>query len=243
MQENKILYSDASYDTLSKTASISVFDVISNETFNNIYHKIENITVAETMALRYSISIAINHNYDNVVFIYDNHGIDVNKLKEEYQSFFKVIQFVWLKREFLTKVDNNAKEALRSCFTTKKANKEPIEQEVEQIKKESNIIKSITDLRNSNAHDIIIYFYGNVLNKKEQTIIRAWENKVKDPTLIHTKSINFTKLRLLYMFIKEKEIKQELYKYLEYYYPRIKDVINFKELIQLNKIKEYIKLP
>lgn len=237
MQLNKILYSDASYDTLSKTASISVYDVISEKTFNNLYHKIENITIAETMALRYSISIAINQNYDNVVFIYDNYGIDVNKLKEEYQSFFKVIQFVWLKREFLTKVDNNAKEALRACFST--ATHEKTNHEEKTL---PHPILSIEDLRNANANDTKKYFCENLFNKKEQRIIKAWEGKKRDPKLIYSGSINFTKFRLLYMFITEKEVKQDLYKNLEYYYPRIKELKNFKELIEQQKIAEYIKL-
>ena len=72
MNGNVFMISDASYCSLTKIASLSVFCSHTGKTYNKILKNIQNCFIAETAALLFSIKMAIKLNYSNTVFIYDN---------------------------------------------------------------------------------------------------------------------------------------------------------------------------
>ena len=113
MNGNVFMISDASYCSLTKIASLSVFCSHTGKTYNKILKNIQDSSFAETAALLFSIKMAIKLNYSNTVFIYDNITINVSLIKNMYSHKFQHIQFLWLKRDNLQEVDIIARKNLK----------------------------------------------------------------------------------------------------------------------------------
>ncbi len=239
MQENKILFSDSSYSQETKIASISVYDVVEDSYETRVVKNIKNVFVAETMALKFSVSLAIARGYENVVFIYDNINIDKEAIRQEYQEFFKMIQFVWLKREFLKKVDSCAKKALRDCFKIEKAqNSKSITKKVpNNSENEFNNLKQLILIYKKLELPILIEkFKENVFNKHEKYIIENWQNNLLDKKKIFSGSIDFIRYRLFYSLLNKNKMKSEFYEILKFYYPKIELNENFRKPLKLEEI-------
>lgn len=109
MNDNAILISDASFKK-DRTAIIAVKDSFTNQRYQRIIsQKIQNSLRAEELALKFSIEIAIQKEYRHVIFIYDCLSINTEKFKKRYSRHFETMQFLWLKRKYISRIDEITK--------------------------------------------------------------------------------------------------------------------------------------
>lgn len=104
MENNVIYLSDASYDPHTKEAGIGIKNLYTGHT-DAIAMTAVSALEAEEFALIEAISHALRHNHKNCVFIFDNININTRSIGEFFSPFFKKIQFLWMKREYLHEVD------------------------------------------------------------------------------------------------------------------------------------------
>jgi hypothetical protein len=104
MENNVIYLSDASYDCLTKEAGIAIKNLYTNQSHSLFLHAV-NIHEAEEFALIEAITHAIENNHRNCVFVYDNMGIDTKNIGAFFSKMFDRIQFLWMKRAYLSQVD------------------------------------------------------------------------------------------------------------------------------------------
>ncbi len=104
MDNNVIYLSDASYDSLTKEAGIAIKNLYTNQSHSLFVHAI-NVHEAEEFALIEAITHAIEHQHRNCVFVYDNMGIDTKGIGAFFSKMFDRIQFLWMKRAYLSQVD------------------------------------------------------------------------------------------------------------------------------------------
>ncbi len=107
MENNVIYLSDASYDHLTKEVGIGVKNLYTNQSHCVFVHAM-NVHEAEEFALIEAITHAIEHHHRNCVFVYDNIGIDTKSIGEFFSKMFDQIQFLWMKRDYLSQVDRLA---------------------------------------------------------------------------------------------------------------------------------------
>lgn len=99
--------SDASFKGNSK-AILAIKDNYSGRTHQEIITTESSID-AEKQALIFAINIAIIKEYRHVVFIYDCLALNVDVLKKRYGQNFESMQFLWLKRKYISFVDRITK--------------------------------------------------------------------------------------------------------------------------------------
>lgn len=130
------MISDASYCEISKKAGIGVVDAHSGEKYSTILLNVENSTVAEFVALVYSVKIALKNKYKNVVFVYDCMFLDIANLEKYIEGKFMYAQFLWLKRDFTSEADKLARKALTLAKSLTSLNIKSSD----QLKKERTLI-------------------------------------------------------------------------------------------------------
>lgn len=104
METNVIYLSDASYDASTREAGLAIKNLYTGMSFC-ISVKAHSIREAEEFALLEAINHALTHEHRNCVFVYDHLGIDVKRLESFYGEMFDQIQFLWMKRDYLSQVD------------------------------------------------------------------------------------------------------------------------------------------
>lgn len=110
MRDMVVFVSDASYK-LDSTAILAVQDEHTGRTYQKIVvEKLKSSLEAEEQALRFAIDIAIVNEYKHVIFIYDCLALNTDVLKKRYARNFESIQFLWLKRSFISVVDRITKK-------------------------------------------------------------------------------------------------------------------------------------
>jgi len=110
MKEPVVFVSDASYK-LDSTAILAVQDEYTGRTYQKVISKkLKSSLEAEEQALIFAIDIAIIKDYPHVIFIYDCLALNTDILKKRYSRNFKSIQFLWLKRSFVSVVDRITKK-------------------------------------------------------------------------------------------------------------------------------------
>jgi len=112
LQENIFLISDASYCIKSKVAGVATFDTSTGRKFSNSII-CGSIREAEFIALVFSIKIALQNQYNNVVFVYDDITLNIDRIDQYITGKIQHYQFLWLKRSYLFEVDKLAKKARR----------------------------------------------------------------------------------------------------------------------------------
>jgi hypothetical protein len=110
MQNTVFMLSDASYSYRSKVAGLAVYDSFSKETHQFVLKQVINVAKAEASALVMSIKIALEKNYDNVVFFYDHLNLNLTSIEQYFQNNFQSMQFVWVKRDLISIADKVAKQ-------------------------------------------------------------------------------------------------------------------------------------
>lgn len=233
MNGNVFMISDASYCTLTKIASLSVFCSHTGKNYNKILNNIQNCFFAETAALLFSIKIAIKLNYSNTVFIYDNITINVSLIKNMYSDKFQHMQFLWLKRDNLQEVDIVARKNLklaRDDYGTELLNN------FIELSIESKIKAIMYSTKNQREYEILNQFIKN-----EFTLDSLNEINIK-------KTQTF---RYLYHLLDSKD-KIYFYEYIIRVVPKIKNISDFKYLpknydliefvLKISKVMNYEKL-
>jgi len=107
------MISDASYSSKTKCAGLGVIDLYTGRKYSHSVCNIKNSHAAEYRALLLSVRIAIKNGYDNVVFVYDNKGLNLDTLKLWLVGKIHSYQFLWLKRSFVNDADKLARKARR----------------------------------------------------------------------------------------------------------------------------------
>lgn len=131
METNVIYLSDASYDASMHEAGIGIKNLTTGVS-HSYFVKAYSVNEAEEFALLEAINHALANHHRNCVFVYDNISIDTKNIGAFFSSMFDHIQFLWMKREYLTSVD-----ALASSVRQKYSkNASP----VKQILKHASII-------------------------------------------------------------------------------------------------------
>jgi len=142
MNENVFLISDASYSNKSKRAGIAVIDRKTGKKHTTAFSNVESSTEAEFVALVYSVTIAIKKGYKNPVFIFDCESLKLENLQSFIKNKFFKAQFLWLKREFVSEADAEARKALilaRSLFNLKTIKKSKTENKKDKISRAKKI--------------------------------------------------------------------------------------------------------
>ena len=222
MNANVFMISDASYCTLTKIASLSVFCSHTGKTYNKILMDIQDSAFAETAALLFSIKIAIKLNYSNTVFIYDNITINVNLIKDMYSHKFQHIQFLWLKRDNLQEVDIIARKNLklaRDDYGTELLNN------FIELSIETKIKAIMYSRKNQREYEILNQFIKN-----EFTLDSLNEINIK-------KTQTF---RYLYHLLDSKN-KIDFYEYIIRVVPKIKNISGFKHLPKNYNLIEFVQ--
>lgn len=156
---NVFMISDASYCPNTKKAGIAVVDTFSGNKYSTMLTNIRNSQEAEFTALVYSIKIALNKGYKDVVFVYDCQGIDLSNLQKYIQNKFTSSQFLWLVRDFTKDADNLARKALKLARSLKilKTPKEKAKEESKMKKQEEKKYNSLI------IHTFTSYNYKHIL--------------------------------------------------------------------------------
>ena len=205
MNGNVFMISDASYCSLTKIASLSVFCSHTGKTYNKILKNIQDSSFAETAALLFSIKMAIKLNYSNTVFIYDNITINVSLIKNMYSHKFQHIQFLWLKRDNLQEVDIIARKNLklaRDDYGTE-------------------LLNNFIELSIESKIKAIMY---STKNQKEYEILNQFiKNEFTLDSLIEINIRKTQTFRYLYHLLDSKD-KIDFYEYIIRVVPKIKNI-------------------
>jgi hypothetical protein len=110
LHENIFLISDASYCTKSKVAGLATFDTSTGRKFSDSII-CGSSREAEFTALAFSVKIALQNQYNNVVFVYDDMTLNIERIDQYITGKIQHYQFLWLKRSYLFEVDKLAKKA------------------------------------------------------------------------------------------------------------------------------------
>lgn len=110
METNVIYLSDASYDASMHEAGIGIKN-LSTGVSRSYFVKASSVNEAEEFALLEAINHALVNHHRNCVFVYDNISIDTKNIGAFFSSMFDHIQFLWMKREYLSTVDALASSA------------------------------------------------------------------------------------------------------------------------------------
>ncbi|MFZ3052632.1 MAG: hypothetical protein WA099_04420 [Sulfuricurvum sp.] len=108
MGPNVFFLSDASFDSKRKEAGIAVKN-LHDGSFSIMSIRAISPNEAEEFALIEAISLALSQGYRNCIFVYDSLAIDTNPLDEFFSPLVDKIQFLWLKRSYLSDVDQLAR--------------------------------------------------------------------------------------------------------------------------------------
>lgn len=104
MDNNVIYLSDASYDAKTNETGIAIKNLYSGVS-QSFFTYASSINEAEEFALIEAINHAVKHHHRNCIFIYDNLTIDTKRIGAFFREMFDHIQFLWMKRDYLSQVD------------------------------------------------------------------------------------------------------------------------------------------
>lgn len=107
MDNNVIYLSDASYDVKTKEAGLGIKNLTTGVS-HSVALSASSILEAEEFALLEAINHAVVHHHRNCIFVYDNINIDTAHIGAFYAQAFDMIQFLWMKRDYLKQVDKLA---------------------------------------------------------------------------------------------------------------------------------------
>ena len=106
------MVSDASYSKFTGVLGIGVVDLFTGrEHSTSITINANHEDHIEYKAFLFSASIAMKNNYNNVVFVFDYKDLDIKKAKQYVQGKITCSQFLWLKRDYINRVDDVANTA------------------------------------------------------------------------------------------------------------------------------------
>ena len=224
MNDNIFMISDASYSDKTKCAGLGVIDLYTGKKYSHSVSNIKNSHAAEYRALLLSVRIAIDNGYDNVVFVYDNKGLNLDTLKLWLDGKIHSFQFLWLKRVFVNDADKLARKArsLQEKLIIKETLRETIE--------DSDLVRVF---KRYTQHKIIRAFMS-IANNDEYEILKTYRNtQGYPPVLVQTKSLDF--FSDIYNLLASAKNKKRFYKFIDKNYSGTINVTEF----QTSKSNEY----
>lgn len=227
MTDNIFMISDASYSFQTKCAGLGVVDLHSGKKYSHPICDVKDSHDAEYRALLLSVKIAIKNKYENVVFVYDNSTLNLNLLKKYLKDKIKSFQFLWLKRVFVKEADALARKARKL-------------QEKLSIKTRKIDDKILVDVFKEYSANEIIKSFLVIANKNEYEILKTYiNNKKYSPCLIDEKSIVF--FSTIYYLLSKTKCKKRFLKFIDWHYPKIMDINEFKSIRKKSHYTKIIK--
>lgn len=221
--DNIFLLSDASYNQSTKTVSIAVKDTFTGKLYSKVAKDIKNSMYGEFLALCYAIKLADKFKYKNPVFIYDCRTLDINSLKIyiEKHFTFNIVQFLWLKRNYLKEPDKLAR------FSTQLGQAIKIKTKDENINPSQKIIDSFMKLELSKIDELILIFLKNN-SKQDYDVFLKYLNgtRLKKGAKIKT---NFSQLYRFYYQILPRNKKGLFFDFISRTFPDILKDKAFKQ--------------
>jgi hypothetical protein len=224
LEDNIFLVSDASYSYDTKVAGLGVVDLNTGKE----YLRSQIVTLgshrAEYIALVYSVFIAIEQKYSNVVFVYDNKNLDLTSLEDYVSEKIEVSQFLWLKREYVHKADRLASKArkLREKLQSSSSGK------IKFVNKSELVGKELLYAFKERNMDSALKTACLIAKPKEKKLVQMYLDK-NIKSNFFTKSLDYKFINFVYYLLpRTKQI--EFYKYLV-------DVCDFK--LEKSKIVQY----
>jgi len=241
MTDNIFMISDASYSDTTKCAGLGVIDLHTGQKYSHSLCKMKNSHVAEYRALCLSVRIAIQNNYDNVVFVYDNQSLKLDTLKLWLLDKIQTYQFLWLKRAYVDDADKLARKA-RTLQEKLIANKTP-----SLVISDDNILQVLKTYPKKK----ILRACMKIANKEESVILNT---HIKDekypPVLVSENSIDFYS-DVYHLLSKQKAKAQKSYlKFIDKNYSKNIDIDKFLRakpneyyVVLVHKIVSKLTLP
>ena len=221
--DNIFLLSDASYNQSTKIVSIAVKDTYTGEIYTKILKDIKSSMQGEFLALCFAIKLAHKFKYKNPVFIYDCRTLDINSLEIYIKRHFNfnIVQFLWLKRNYLKEPDRLAR------FSTQLGQAINIKTKYENINPSQKTIDSFMKLElNKINYLILIYLKNNSTQDYDEFLKYLNGTKFKRGTKIKT---NFSQLYRFYYQILPRNKKGLFFDYISKTFPEILKDKAFKQ--------------
>ncbi len=217
MTDNIFIISDASYSSRTKCAGLGVIDLHTGKKYSHSISNIQSSHVAEYRALLFSVRIAIENGYDNVVFVYDNRALNLDTLKLWLVDKIDSYQFLWLKRVFVDDADKLARKA-RSLH--EKLNiKDPVQKRLD----DTELLQVFTSYSQSK----IIRAFMSIASDTEYEILKSYRNnELYPPVLVEESSLDF--FSDVYNLLKVKKNRQRFYKFINRSCSKNINVIQFQ---------------
>lgn len=205
MTDNIFMISDASYSSKTKCAGLGVIDLHTGKKYSHSVCDIKNSHAAEYRALLLSVRIAIENGYDNVVFVYDNKGLNLDTLKLWLVGKIHSYQFLWLKRAFVDDADKLARKA-RALYE-----KLHISEVTKPISTSRKKKKTHNNLQNQSLIEAIrlkpviqiANFCSHIASKEEKNLIDSYFNNKKSKDYTPTKNGVDTLMLLCHLLPKD----------------------------------------
>jgi len=206
MNDNIFMISDASYSNRTKCAGLGVIDLHTGKKYSHSICNIKNSHHAEYRALLLSVRIAIENGYDNVVFVYDNKGLNLDTLKLWLVGKIHSYQFLWLKRVFVNDADKLAKKArvLYEKLHISEVNK-PMSTCIKKKKNHNNLQnQTLIEAIRLKPVKQIANFCSHIASKEEKNLIDSYFNNKKSKNYTPTKNGVDTLMLLCHLLPKNK---------------------------------------
>jgi hypothetical protein len=203
---NVFLVSDASFCDKTKIAGLAVIDMHTGEKHlaSEVMSRSRSCD-AELQALLFSADIAMNNNYNNVVFIYDYMHIDTSRVDEHIRGRIENYQFLWLKRMYVAKADKIARKARKSCEEISSHYRE------ESSKKNSKTVlkeKLLLNAFKRKSAEAIIKACSAIANEIEKKRLQRYladPRKVSEVLLGRGEKLNYRFYNLVYYLLPKNE--------------------------------------
>ncbi len=204
MKNNVFIISDASYSSKSQCAGLGVIDLSTGIKYSKALHNIDTSNQAEYRALLFSVRIALQKKYDNVVFVYDNQSLNLDSLKLWLVGKIDSYQFLWLKRNFVDDADKLAKKA--RILHEKLIAKDILQKGIDD--------KHLVELFKTYSMQKILRAFITLANKSERQILQSIiQNNMYPLVLVEEESLDF--FSDIYHCLPKEKNKERLYKYID----------------------------
>ncbi len=245
MQNTVFMISDASYSSQTQVAGLGIVDTHTQKSYKISKADISDPKEAEFYALIYSVKIAMEKKYDNVVFVYDCKQLDLQELQKYANKKFKSAQFLWLKRVYVDEADRLAKKA-RTLYEKLPLKVLPLKNEKQPIKiDKSEKLRGEKLIKFFKSFDTkqILYACTHFGTHRECEILYGYINGSKvdiydSDGIIGLGRKKRTYMKFVYQMLSTDEQKN-FFKYLKYLDPRIQNT-TFPGKLKMDQKTRYI---
>ncbi len=220
MQENIFIFSDASYVHKRKIASCSVYFSHNRKYYNKIIKGLNNSNLAELSSVLFALLLAKEFKLENIIILYDNNQIPVDKIKTKFKSDFEYLQFVWVKRNFLDNIDFHSKSFLENFFDNQLLENQTV----------SIFIKYPLKIK--------LYFFKFILTDREKILIDCYLYNTSIDILKEHKFKSINSIKYVYSCLSADE-QILFFDFLIKVIPKIKNLKNF-HVVNVSKLEIFL---